>query len=199
MGVLPDWMIRQRTLLSEGHPHRLVIEPYSEGVREPGVVSYGLSSYGYDIRLGRNYLIFSDVAATEIDPITLATTIEEKKREGRFAEFLDRDYAIIPPNSFCLAESLEYVEIPRDCIAMVLGKSTWARCGCNLNMTPLEPEWKGVITIEIINATRLPLRVHSGHGIGQMLFFRGEAACERSYQDKKGLYQDQQGLTLPRA
>lgn len=199
MGVLADHQIRERLALPQGDPRRLVIRPFCEKTRPSGQLSYGLGSYGYDVRAGRNYLIFSDIAAVEIDPLTLARTVEDRRRQGRFAAFRDVDSVLIPPNSFALAESLEWVEIPRDCIVEMLGKSTYARCGCNLNMTPLEPEWRGIITIEIMNGTRLPLRVHSGQGIGQMLFHRGDAVCEKSYADHGGAYQDQKGLTLPRA
>lgn len=212
-GLLADWQIRARTKLPKGDESCVVIEPFSEavkvpkqvvnGITIPGKVSWGLSSYGYDIRAGRNFLVFSDIAATVIDPTTMADTVPQLIAEGRFAHFADVDACIIPPNSFALAESLEYVEIPRDCLVIVLGKSTYARCGTNLNMTPLEPEWRGKITVEIINATRLPLRIHAGQGIGQMLFLLGDAMCEQSYEDKrlKGLasYQDQKGLTLPTA
>lgn len=190
-GALADWQIRQRLSLEEGNPERLVITPFHEGECPEGVISYGLSSYGYDCRLGSKYLLFTDTAAVEVDP--------KRMNKDRFVYQEGVDSCLIPPNSFVLAESLEYVEIPQDCIALVLGKSTYARCGINLNMTPLEPGWKGIITIEIANMTRLPARVYSGEGIGQILFLKGSARCKRHYGNKKGAkYQGQTGLTLPR-
>jgi len=190
-GLLADFQIEARTRLGEGDPYRLVINPFTTEPCPEGVISYGLTSYGYDIRLGDKFLLFTDTAAVEVDP--------KNMKRDRFVYTEGVDSVLIPPNSFVLAESLEYVEIPRDCLAIVLGKSTYARCGINLNMTPLEPGWKGIITIEIANMTRLPARVYAKEGIGQVIFLSGSAKCLKSYADKKGAkYQNQTGLTLPR-
>ena len=190
-GLLADFQIAARVGLPEGDPHRLVIEPFHDGPCPDGVISYGLSSYGYDIRLGDKFLLFTDTAAVEVDP--------KNMKRDRFVFTEGVDSVLIPPNSFVLAESLERVEIPEDCLAIVLGKSTYARCGINLNMTPLEPGWKGIITIEIANMTRLPARVYAREGIGQVIFLAGSARCLRHYGAKKGAkYQNQTGLTLPR-
>jgi dCTP deaminase len=190
MGVLADWQIRERLNLPRGASGRLVIDPFADTTKEPGKVSWGLSHYGYDMRLGRKFLIFTDTAAVEVDPLNF--------RPERFVRY-EGDSCLVPPNSFVLAESLEYFEIPADCICVVSGKSTYARCGIGLTMTALEPGWKGVVTIEIANHTRLPARVWSEQGIGQVLFLKGDAACERTYADKlHAMYQDQPGLTLPR-
>lgn len=198
MGLLADHQIRSRLSLPKGDPSRLVISPFSESESPDGQISWGLSSYGYDLRVGTKYLIFSDVLGTVIDPLTLRREIKERFEANKYVKH-EGDDCIVPPNSFVLAESLEYFEIPRDCSCIVLGKSTYARCGINLNMTPLEPEWRGIVTIEIANLTRLPGRIHSNQGIGQVLFLKGDAICEKSYADKKGRYQDQTGLTLPHA
>lgn len=190
-GLLADFQIEARTKLDEGSPYRLVIDPFFSGDCPEGVISYGLSSYGYDIRLGDKFLLFTDTAAVEVDPKNL--------KRDRFVSIEGVDSVLIPPNSFVLAESLERVEIPQDCLAIVLGKSTYARCGINLNMTPLEPGWKGIITIEIANMTRLPARVYAREGIGQVIFLAGAAKCRKHYGTKKGAkYQNQTGLTLPR-
>lgn len=197
-GVLPDALFHQRILLPDDDPLRLRIDPYSGPVSVPGRISYGQSSYGYDLRAARKYLIFSDVLALVVDPLDLDRVIKERTDSGQFV-YHEGDACLIPPNSFALAESMETIRIPRDCIALMLGKSTYARCGINLNMTPLEPEWRGVVTIEIANMTRLPARIHSNQGIGQMLLFKGAGVCRTSYADKRSRYQDQTGLTLPRA
>jgi dCTP deaminase len=190
-GLLADFQIEARTKLDEGNPHRLVIEPFFRGDCPDGVISYGLTSYGYDIRLGDKFLLFTDTAAVEVDP--------KRMNKDRFVFTEGVDSVLIPPNSFVLAESMERVEIPEDCLAIVLGKSTYARCGINLNMTPLEPGWKGIVTIEIANMTRLPARVYAREGIGQVIFLAGAAKCRKHYGLKKGAkYQNQTGLTMPR-
>jgi dCTP deaminase len=178
MSVLADWEIRRD----------IVIEPFAEEALRPGVISYGLSSYGYDVRVGRRYKVFTNVRSVVVDP-----------KHFDPASFVDieGDHCIIPPNSFALAETVEYLEIPRDVIAICVGKSTYARCGIICNVTPLEPEWRGKVTIEISNTTPLPAKIYSGEGIAQILFFRAENVCQTSYGDKKGKYQDQKGLTLP--
>ena len=178
MGILPDWQIRRD----------IKIEPFADGSVTPGVVSYGVSSYGYDVRVGRRYKVFTNVHSAIVDP-----------KQFNPASFVDieGDYCIIPPNSFALAETVEYLEIPRDIIAICLGKSTYARCGIICNVTPLEPEWRGKVTIEISNTTPLPAKIYSGEGIAQILFLKADEVCQVSYGDKKGKYQDQKGLTLP--
>lgn len=178
MSVLPDWQIRRD----------IVIEPFAEEALRPGVISYGVSSYGYDVRVGRHYKVFTNVHSVVVDPKSFSA--------NSFVD-IEGDYCIIPPNSFALAETIEYLEIPRDIICIFLGKSTYARCGIIVNVTPLEPEWRGKVTIEISNTTPLPAKIYSGEGIGQVLFFRGADVCKVSYKDKKGKYQDQKGLTLP--
>lgn len=178
MAVLPDWMIQRD----------IKIEPFAEAAHRPGVISYGVSSYGYDVRVGRLFKIFTNVHCAIVDP-----------KQFNPASFVDieGDFCLIPPNSFALAETVEYLEIPRDVIAVCVGKSTYARCGIIVNVTPLEPEWRGKVTIEISNTTPLPAKIYAGEGIAQILFLRGEGVCKTSYGDKRGKYQDQKGLTLP--
>jgi dCTP deaminase len=178
MSVLCDWQIKQEV--------RIV--PFMEGVKRRGVISYGLTSYGYDLRLGRNFKIFHDAWCNTIDP---------KLFDPRSFLDYEGDVCVIPPNSFVLGESLEYLEIPRDVLAICVGKSSIARCGIIVNITPLEPEWRGKVTIEISNTTPLPAKVYAEEGICQVVFHRADAVCLSSYADKKGKYQDQQGLTLP--
>src|SRR4051812_31945234 len=178
MGLMADWQIRKF----------VKIEPFAEEAPRSGVISYGLSSYGYDLRVGRSFKVFTDVYGATVDPKTFSPR--------SFVDIED-DVCIIPPNSFALAETVEYFEIPRDVLATCLGKSTYARCGIIVNVTPLEPEWRGKITIEISNTTPLPAKIYANEGIAQILFFKADAECEKSYADKKGKYQDQKGLTLP--
>jgi dCTP deaminase len=179
LSVLPDWGIRRLN----------AIKPYTRGVRIPGVISYGESSCGYDLRLGRKFLIFSNTCACVVDP---------KNFDGsQFVAHEGLD-CLIPPNSFVLAESQEWVEVPRDCICLVLGKSTYARCGICTNFTPLEPGWRGRVTIEIGNMTPLPAKIYADEGIAQVLFLTLAGRPEKDYSEKDGLYQDQQGLTLPK-
>jgi len=178
MGVLPDWMI-------EAH---VKIEPFAQQQHRPGVISYGVTSYGYDVRVDRRFKVFTNVWGSTVDP---------KNFDPKSFVDVEGDFCIIPPNSFALAETVEYLEIPRDVLGVCVGKSTYARCGIIVNVTPLEPEWRGRVTIEISNTTPLPAKIYSGEGIAQMLFFKGEAVCKTSYADKKGKYQDQIGLTLP--
>jgi len=178
MGLLADWQIRKD----------IKIVPFAAESLRSGVVSFGLSSYGYDVRVGRHFKVFTNVYGAVIDPKQFAP--------NAFVD-IEGDSCIIPPNSFALAETVEYFEIPRDVLAVCLGKSTYARCGIIVNVTPLEPEWRGKITIEISNTTPLPAKIYANEGIAQILFFRAEAVCKTSYADKKGKYQDQKGLTLP--
>jgi dCTP deaminase len=178
MGILADWQIKRD----------VKIEPFEEGLLRPGVISYGLTSYGYDVRVGRTFKVFTNVYGAIVDPKNFAPSA--------FVN-IEGDSCLIPPNSFALAETVEYFEIPRDMLCVCLGKSTYARCGIIVNVTPLEPEWRGKITIEISNTTPLPAKIYAGEGIAQILFLRGEGVCRTSYGDKRGKYQDQKGLTLP--
>jgi dCTP deaminase len=178
MGVLADWQIQRE----------IKIEPFAESSLRPGVISYGVSSYGYDVRVGRHFKVFTNAQCAVVDP---------KNFDPKSFVDIEGDFCLIPPNSFALAETVEYLEIPRDIISICVGKSTYARCGIIVNITPLEPEWRGKITIEISNTTPLPAKIYSGEGIAQILFFRGEGVCQISYGDKRGKYQDQKGLTLP--
>lgn len=177
-GVLADWQIERD----------IVIQPFEKEQLGSGVVSYGVSSYGYDVRVDRHFKVFTNVHSTIVDP--------KNFNSSSFVD-VDADCCVIPPNSFALAETVEYLEIPRDVICICLGKSTYARCGIIVNVTPLEPEWRGKITIEISNTTPLPAKIYAGEGIAQILFLRAEEVCRTSYGDKKGKYQDQPGLTLP--
>ncbi len=178
MSVLADWVIERD----------IKIEPFAPAQARPGVISYGVTSYGYDVRVDRRYKVFTNAHCSIVDP----KNFDEKS----FVDIVG-DTCLIPPNSFALAETVEYLEIPRDVIAVCVGKSTYARCGIIVNVTPLEPEWRGRVTIEISNTTPLPARIYSGEGIAQILFFRATDICKISYGDKKGKYQDQPGLTLP--
>jgi dCTP deaminase len=179
-GLLPDHEIREA----------IGISPFAEGVRRPGVISYGLTSYGYDARLGRVFKIFS--------PVHGGVIVDPKAIDPRIYHHFEGDVCIIPPNSYALAESVERFIIPRDICAVCLGKSTYARCGLICNVTPLEPEWEGKITIEISNSSPLPARVYAGEGILQIQFHRAVATCLVSYKDKQGRYDNQEGLTLPK-
>ncbi len=168
--------------------HRM-IEPFEDRQVRDGVVSYGLSSYGYDIRVADEFKVFTNINSTVVDP---------KNFDARSFVDMKTDICIIPPNSFALARTLEYFRIPRDVLTVCVGKSTYARCGLIVNVTPFEPEWEGYVTLEISNTTPLPARVYANEGIAQVLFFQSDEPCEVSYADKKGKYQKQQGLTLPR-
>lgn len=178
MAILSDAQIQKE----------VIIRPFAEGTPRVGVISYGLSSYGYDVRVGRHFKVFTNVYGAVVDPKNFSPTA--------FVD-IEGDYCLIPPNSFALAESLEYFEIPRDVLAICVGKSTYARCGIIVNITPLEPEWRGKITLEISNTTPLPAKIYANEGIAQIIFLRAEQVCRVSYADKKGKYQDQKGLTLP--
>jgi len=178
MGLLPDWMIERD----------VKIEPFAPQQHRPGIISYGVTSYGYDVRVGRSFKVFTNVYGSTVDP---------KKFDPKSFVDIEADECVIPPNSFALAETVEYFDVPRDMLVICLGKSTYARCGIIVNVTPLEPEWRGRVTIEISNTTPLPAKIYANEGIAQMLFFRAEGVCRTSYADKKGKYQDQKGLTLP--
>jgi dCTP deaminase len=183
MSVKSDRWIRKMAL-----EHRM-IEPFTETQVRSGVISYGLSSYGYDVRIADEFKIFTNINHTVVDP---------KEFDPRSFVDVQGPQCIIPPNSFALARSVEYFRIPRDVLVVCVGKSSYARCGIIVNVTPLEPEWEGIVTLEVSNTTPLPARVYAGEGIAQFLFFEGDEPCETSYADKKGKYQAQKGLTLPR-
>ena len=178
MGVLPDWMIERDIVIKPFEPHR----------SRPGVISYGVTSYGYDVRVDRHFKVFTNVWGSTVDP---------KQFDPKSFVDVVGDSCIIPPNSFALAETIEYLEIPRNVLGICVGKSTYARCGIIVNVTPLEPEWRGRVTIEISNTTPLPAKIYAGEGIAQFLFLKSDDVCRISYADKKGKYQDQKGLTLP--
>ena len=166
-----------------------MIEPFEDRQVRAGVISYGLSSYGYDIRVADEFKVFTNINSTVVDP---------KNFDERSFVDVKAEVCIIPPNSFALAKTIEYFRIPRDVLTVCVGKSTYARCGLIVNVTPFEPEWEGYVTLEISNTTPLPAKVYANEGISQVLFFQGDEPCEVSYADKKGKYQKQQGLTLPR-
>jgi dCTP deaminase len=183
MGLKQDSWIREKAL-KEG-----MIEPFVEGLATQGVVSYGLSSYGYDIRVSNEFKIFTNINATVVDP--------KHFDSANVVDFVG-DVCIVPPNSFALARTIEYFKIPRNVLAICLGKSTYARCGIIVNVTPFEPEFEGHITIEISNTTPLPAKIYANEGIAQVLFFEGDEECEVSYKDRSGKYHGQTGITLPK-
>jgi dCTP deaminase len=166
-----------------------MIGPFSEKQVREGVISYGLSSYGYDVRIADEFKIFTNINSTIVDP---------KRFDTRSFVDFKGEVCIIPPNSFALARTIEYFRIPRNVITVCVGKSTYARCGIIVNVTPFEPEWEGIVTLEVSNTTPLPAKIYAGEGIAQVLFFESDEVCETSYADKKGKYQAQQGLTLPK-
>jgi len=183
MSVKPDSWIRRMAR------EERMIDPFTEKQVREGVISYGLSSYGYDIRIADEFKIFTNINSTIVDP---------KNFDPRsFVDFRG-DVCIIPPNSFALARTVEYFRIPRSVVTICVGKSTYARCGIIVNVTPFEPEWEGIVTLEVSNTTPLPAKIYAGEGIAQVLFFESDEVCETSYADKKGKYQAQQTLTLPR-
>jgi dCTP deaminase len=183
MSILPDHWIRAAS------EERGLIEPFSERVEGKGVISYGLSSYGYDVRVSREFKVFTNVYNSVVDPKSFAP--------DSFVD-VESDVCTIPPNSFALARTLEYFRIPDDVLTVCVGKSTYARCGIIVNVTPFEPGWDGTATLEISNTTPLPARIYAGEGIAQVLFFRAESRCETTYAEREGKYQGQTGITLPR-
>lgn len=185
MSIKSDRWIRRMAL-----EHRMIEPFYDRNVR-PGVISYGVSSYGYDMRLAPEFKIFTNVHSATVDPKSF--------NPHSFVE-ADDDACVIPPNSFALARSTEFFRIPRNILTICLGKSTYARCGIIINVTPLEPEWEGHVTLEISNTTPLPARVYANEGIAQLVFLEAspDDICEVSYADKKGKYQGQTGVTLPK-
>jgi dCTP deaminase len=183
MGIKADSWIRKMV------QEQRMIEPFVENQVREGVVSYGLSSYGYDIRVADEFKIFTNVFSAIVDP---------KKFDERSMIDFKGDVCVIPPNSFALARTIEYFRIPRSILTICVGKSTYARCGIIVNVTPFEPEWEGFVTLEISNTTPLPAKIYANEGIAQVLFFDGEDVCEISYADRKGKYQHQQSILLPR-
>ena len=183
MSIKPDTWIKR---MAADHS---MIEPFVEEQVREGVVSYGVSSYGYDIRVADEFKVFTNINTTVIDP---------KSFDPRSFVDLKAPVCIVPPNSFALARTVEYFRIPRDVLTVCLGKSTYARCGIIVNVTPFEPEWEGTATLEISNTTPLPAKIYANEGIAQVLFFQSDEPCARSYADKKGKYQAQQAVTLPR-
>lgn len=166
-----------------------MIKPFEEKQMARGAISFGLSSYGYDIRIADQFKIFTNINTTIVDP-----------KDFDIKSFIDfqGDVCIIPPNSFALGRSVEYFKIPRNVMTICVGKSTYARCGIITNVTPFEPEWEGYVTLEISNTTPLPAKIYANEGIAQVLFFESDEACESSYADKRGKYQAQTGITLPK-
>ena len=183
MGIKPDHWIRKMAL-----EHKM-IDPFVEGQVSKGVISYGLSSYGYDIRVSNEFKVFTNLHSAVVDP--------KNFDPNSFVE-IENDYCIIPPNSFALAKTVEYFRIPRSTVTVCVGKSTYARCGIIVNVTPFEPEWEGYVTLEISNTTPIPAKIYSNEGIAQVLFFEGDEECDTSYADKKGKYQKQTGITHPK-
>ena len=176
---------------------RVGIEPFESMIKRPGRISFGVSSYGYDVRVGTRFKVFTNATSggtAVVDP--------KKFTDDLFIDVelagTGRDHIIIPPNSFALAETVETIQVPRDCLAICVGKSTYARCGIIVNVTPLEPEWEGHVTLEFSNTTPLPAKIYANEGACQFLFLQGNEPCEVSYRDKAGKYKGQRGVTLPK-
>lgn len=182
MSIKPDRWIR-RMALEHG-----MIEPFVENQVREGVISYGVSSFGYDMRVTESFKVFTNVFNALVDP---------KNFDPRSLVDVEGEYCDIPPNSFALTRSVEYFRIPRNVLAIVLGKSTYARCSIIINVTPLEPGWEGYVTIEISNTAPLPARIYANEGIGQVIFLESDEECETSYADKRGKYQQQKDIMLP--
>lgn len=182
-GILPDSWIREQAL-----KHGM-ISPFVEGQVREDVISYGVSSYGYDARVADEFKIFTNVNNSIVDPKNFCSN-----------SFIDKqgEVCVIPPNSFMLARTVEYFKIPRDVLVICLGKSTYARCGIIVNVTPLEPEWEGHVTLEFSNTTPLPAKIYANEGVCQFLFLKGAGNCDISYKDRKGKYMGQHGVTLPK-
>ncbi|MGB7624955.1 MAG: dCTP deaminase [Terriglobia bacterium] len=183
MSIKSDRWIRRMAM-----DHRM-IEPFADRQVREGKISYGVSSYGYDLRVSDEFKIFTNINSTVVDP--------KNFDERSFVE-VKSEVCIIPPNSFALARSVEYFRIPRNILTVCVGKSTYARCGIIVNVTPFEPEWEGFVTLEISNTTPLPAKVYANEGLCQILFFEADEVCEISYKDKHGKYQAQKGIVLPR-
>jgi dCTP deaminase len=183
MAIKSDRWIRRMALEHD------MIDPFNDRQVREGVISYGVSSYGYDLRVADEFKIFTNVNSSIVDP---------KNFDRKSFVDVQAPSVLIPPNSFALARSVEYFKIPRDVLTICVGKSTYARCGIIVNVTPFEPEWEGFVTLEISNTTPLPAKVYSNEGLCQILFFQGDEACEVSYKDKAGKYQKQTGIVLPK-
>ena len=183
MTIKPDHWIKKMAV------EERMIEPFAENQVSEGIVSYGVSSYGYDLRIADEFKVFTNINASIVDP--------KEFDERSFVDFKG-EVCIVPPNSFALACSLEYFRIPRSTLVICVGKSTYARCGIIVNVTPLEPEWEGHLTLEISNTTPLPAKIYANEGIAQLLFFESDSTCDVSYSDRKGKYQAQVGVTAPR-
>jgi dCTP deaminase len=183
MGLKPDHWIKQKA------QNNRMIEPFVEDQVRDGVISYGVSSYGYDIRVADEFKIFTNVYSAVVDP---------KRFDNASMVDFKGEICIIPPNSFALARTVEYFRIPRNVLTICVGKSTYARCGIIVNVTPFEPEWEGYVTLEISNTTPLPARIYANEGIAQVLFFEADEECLISYADKKGKYQKQKEIVLPK-
>ena len=182
-GIMPDHWIRQQAQTNG------MIDPFVEKQKRDGVISFGLSSYGYDARVSDDFMIFTNVDNAIVDP-----------KDFSKQSFVERktDVCVIPPNSFALARTVEYFRIPKDVLVICLGKSTYARCGLIVNVTPLEPGWEGHVTLEISNTTPLPAKVYANEGVAQFLFLKGSSPCEVNYADRSGKYMGQTGVTLPK-
>lgn len=174
------------------------IKPFEDAVKRPGTISYGVSSYGYDVRVGPEFKIFTPTPKTGGIAVVDPKHFTDDLMVTVNTDEIGTDHVIIPPNSFALCETVEFFDIPRDILVLCVGKSTYARCGLIVNVTPLEPEWRGKVTLEISNTTPLPAKVYANEGIAQFVFLKADRICEQSYADKAGKYQDQSGLTLPR-
>ncbi|MDR1910260.1 MAG: dCTP deaminase [Holosporales bacterium] len=183
MSILPDSWIREKAL------HEDMIVPFVESQRGEGFLSYGVSSYGYDARVANEFKIFTNIDSTVVDPKSFSSDVFVDKKT---------DVCIIPPNSFALARTVESFKIPRDVLVVCVGKSTYARCGIIVNVTPLEPEWEGHVTLEFSNTTPLPAKIYANEGACQFIFFKAESTCTTSYRDRKGKYMNQKGITLPK-
>ena len=183
MSVKSDRWIRQMAV------EREMIKPFVDTQVRQGVISYGLSSYGYDIRVADEFKIFTNLSSTVVDP---------KDFNPKSLVDFKGEICVVPPNSFALARTVEYFRIPRNVMTICLGKSTYARCGIITNVTPFEPEWEGFVTLEVSNTTPLPAKIYANEGIAQVLFFQSDEPCRTSYRDKKGKYQAQREVTLPR-
>ncbi|CAO5678295.1 MAG: dCTP deaminase [Holosporales bacterium] len=183
MSIKADSWIREQALKNQ------MISPFVECQKREGIVSYGLSSYGYDARVAPEFKIFTNVNSAIVDPKNFSMNSFVEK---------DTDVCIIPPNSFVLGRTVEYFKIPRDVLVICLGKSTYARCGIIVNVTPLEPEWEGHVTLEFSNTTPLPAKIYANEGVCQFLFYQSDTPCDISYKDRKGKYMEQTGVTLPK-
>jgi dCTP deaminase len=188
MSIKSDKWIKKMSL------NEKMIEPFSENqvrLDEKGnkLISYGVSSYGYDVRCSNEFKVFTNIHSVTVDP---------KNFDDNIFIDIQSDVCVIPPNSFALARTVEYFKIPRNVLTICLGKSTYARCGIIVNVTPLEPEWEGHVTLEFSNTTNLPARIYAGEGVAQMIFFESDEDCETSYKDRGGKYQGQVGVTLPK-